>query len=148
MIDIIRHTFEHGDELSDDDRNVLNIYGQLAYVDEPISDNNLFDLRNEFLSEQSRCYVLIHDDNLSGVANYHNQPDLNESYLHTMVIDQEKRGLGLGKYMVNFLMERTKKDGNKLLSLAAVRDAVGFYTDLGFVMTVDDPKLPEMIKRV
>lgn len=147
---IREHIFSGDRVLSDDDRRVLDIYGQLDGKN-PSDDIDRRVLRNDFIRNESACYVLsIENMPIVGVARYKSRPDIGESYLQTLVIDEpfRRRKLGYGTIMVNFLLEQTKSDGNRLLSLDARSDAVNFYARRGFIQTTDDPNYPEMIKYV
>lgn len=144
------HVFNNDRNLTDNDRRILDVYGQLdGRVSEHDSDRRV--LRQDFLNDASACYVLSADENLAvGVARYKSRPDIGESYLQAIVIDEpyRRRKLGYGTMMIDFLMEQTKNDGNKLLSLDSHPNAVKFYADYGFIVRAYDPDFPEMIKHV
>lgn len=152
MITIREHQFQKGIELSPEDEQVLNVYGQLTSDGEPYSNEDLYlHWKEEFNTDTNRCYVLRNSDGVVAVANYDSQSAENTSNLEVVVVDEAKRKkFGYGSLLMDFLAEQTSRDGNSALTLNADENTVDYYSQKhGFEVTeMKNPHDIRMTKRV
>jgi ribosomal protein S18 acetylase RimI-like enzyme len=147
MKTIGEHTFRDTPSLTDEDFAVAGVYGQLFGIYHPDNDT-AESMRTELADYGGRCYVLRDGESVLGVANYRPLPysddsSAKESYLQGIAIDKQLRGQGFGRIMIDYLLRKTREDGNEALTLHAQGDnAVKFYRALQFIIT--DPLDPDM----
>ena len=91
-------------------------------------------------SEKGRGYVYwaIYDNHIVGSVDIHRGFSVRDYHIGNigLMIDREFRGDGLGKYLLNFILEKAKKSGIRTAILHVFSDneiACELYKKMGFV---------------
>ncbi|MDO5027882.1 MAG: GNAT family N-acetyltransferase [Bacillota bacterium] len=115
------------------------VYGSQAYEE-------TIDLRNEYFRKPQG--LNIRDEDLSGDADLHMYgayiddrlmgtvfyKDLNDetAQVKALIVDEKYRGLGYGKFLMNFVEEKIRDQGYKEAILQGRVSAQGLYEKLGY----------------
>jgi spectinomycin phosphotransferase len=85
------------------------------------------------LDQKGHLHWLLYDGGkVIGYAHVQSWPD-HRAALRIIVIDEEVRGLGMGKYLMNYCEQALKELGVKLLQTEASPNAYSFYKKLGYI---------------
>jgi len=85
------------------------------------------------LGQKDHLHWLLYDkDRVIGYAHVQSWPD-HRAALRIIVIDEEVRGLGMGKYLMDYCEKTLKERGVKLLQTEASPNAYLFYKKLGYI---------------
>jgi ribosomal protein S18 acetylase RimI-like enzyme len=98
-------------------------------------DEELATLPGKYASPEGRLYLLMHDNNYVGCIALRKLED-GVSEMKRLYIKPEHRGAGLGKKLVQLLIEDAKKIGYEKMRLDTIRErmtnAVDIYEKHGF----------------
>lgn len=131
--------------VQEDSAGVYELSRQLARVigDSPPQASAVSARLGELL-EEPRALVLVAEDEggVKGAATLWIKPDLSHGdtvvEVPTIVVDEERRGRGVGKLLMRGVRDVAREQGASLIELVATRDnssARAFYRSLGFVET-------------
>lgn len=92
------------------------------------------------LDQKDHLHWLLYDgDEIIGYAHVQMWPE-DRAALRIIIIDEQKRRKGMGKYLMDFCEKELKKRGIKLLLTEATPNAYLFYKKLGYIeMPFDHP---------
>jgi ribosomal protein S18 acetylase RimI-like enzyme len=77
-------------------------------------------------------WLLYDNDRVIGYVHVQSWPD-HRAALRIIVIDEEVRGLGMGKHLMDYCEKTLKEQGVKLLQIEASPNAYLFYKKLGYI---------------
>ncbi len=93
------------------------------------------------LDEKAQLHWLLYEgDRVVGYAHVQIWPD-DRAALRIIVIDEQMRGQGKGKYLMDYCERELKEQGVKLLQTEASPNAYPFYKKLGYIeMPFNNPE--------
>ena len=77
-------------------------------------------------SKTRHYYVAIENDNILGIGGYE------EDNIHTFFVKLKIHGKGIGKKLMERVLDDAKKEGIKIMNCASTHYAEKFYTSFGF----------------
>ena len=140
-------------EISDDAwASIINIQDE-AYSG--VLPERLNVLKSKWVTSPETCFIFKTESNvikgylLAHVWDSYNPPKLFEElptitngsilYLHDLAVSQDAKGIGVGKQLVQKLMETAKTRQYKEILLVAVQGAESFWSRFGFNEMLDSP---------
>lgn len=118
-------------------QSIYNILSQLTKTtNSDFEKFNIF-LENVFKNTFHYIFLLIIDKTIIGMSTLLIEPKLIHGlnfigHIEDVVIDKTFRGNGYGKYILDFLIEKSKELGCYKLILDCNTKSVSFYTKIGF----------------
>ena len=101
--------------------------------------------RDELETEAHHAMFCAPDGNLLAVGRLHfNAPD--EAQIRYMAVDEQARGQGHGRRIVQYLEAEARACGAAAIMLNAREEVVGFYAALGYEVVGDGPTMFGTVK--
>jgi ribosomal protein S18 acetylase RimI-like enzyme len=135
------------DEVPEATRQILEVYEAInnrSTIYRPERVNALLD---EFVGQE--CYIVEDEEEsdedyleLLGVANYRKERKKGFGWVDGLAVHPEQRSIGVGRFVLDNLVEITRDSGLSEIRLKSVPSAVSFYQRNGFVVmeeSLNDP---------
>lgn len=122
-------------DVPDDVQAILDIYEGIKGCLSVKEVGRVNDLLLEDFADQ-QCFIAEEVDEdetvIIAVANYRKNLKRNFGYLEGLAVEHESRKQKIGAYMLENIIEETKKSGIREVRLSSVRTAISFYQQNGF----------------
>lgn len=130
------------DEIPDDTKQLLDIYEAINNRSAVYRAERANILLDGFIDQQ--CYIAEEDDldeeevEILAVANYRREMQEGFAWVEGLAVHHEQRRAGIGRYVLDNLVEITRESGLSEIRLRSVPGAVSFYQRNGFVVMEGD----------
>jgi len=124
---------------SDQIRQIVTLYREEGWWESDDGDDPRLVLR---LISGSHCFLAVFEgERIVGMARAISD-HVSDAYIQDVKVLLSRRGQGIGKMMIETIIERLHADGLKWIGLIAERDSFRFYEKLGFkAMPASKPML-------
>jgi aralkylamine N-acetyltransferase len=114
---------------SDQIRQIVTLYREEGWWDVDEGDDPRLVLR---LISGSHCFLVVFEgERIVGMARAISDR-ISDAYIQDVKVLSSRRGQGIGKRMIETIIERLHADGLRWIGLIAERDSFRFYAKLGF----------------
>jgi GNAT superfamily N-acetyltransferase len=109
----------------------LRLYADLHADTQPDDIESLDESLDNFTGQRT-FIALDADSRVQAVGNYALRPDVDYAWLEGLVVSRQQRGAGIGRYMINNLVNVAIDDEREAIQLRSTASAQIFYEGLGF----------------
>jgi GNAT superfamily N-acetyltransferase len=124
-------------EFNDAEFKAVKRFMEILSSDLPELTENLY--KEVITSDNSHLFLIYNEDNIAGTLTigFYKSPSGRKAWIEDVVVDENYRGKGLGKYIVQYAIEFSKKLGANTLMLTSSPKRIAaneLYKSLDFIL--------------